>query len=251
MVDATSDVFAGDVTAKDVVASDGSASDVVADVSDGGGPKDAALAVVQAIGLGVFGAPVSVMVQTASPQTKGDLNVVAVSWQGGGLVTSITDSDGNTYQIAVPSTSSVDLGHAIYYAKNIAGGGVPNTITVLTKSTEVDASAADPNVDVMEVAGLDTTAPFETMNQANGNNASMTSNNIVTTTPRSFLVASGVLDYGFSFADASASFTPVPLSGARAGDIIGYEIVQTAGTYNATVALANGSYWMLQLAAFK
>jgi hypothetical protein len=211
---------------------------------------DAPLAIVQSIGLAVFG-PANVTIQTPSPQTKGNLNVVAVSWQSGGKVTGISDTDGNTYLVAVPSTSSIDLGHAIYYAKNINGGLAPNVITVLTQQTTSDAGANDPNVDVLEISGLDTASPFETMNQSNGQSASMTSNNVITTVPRSMLVASGVLDYGFSFADASTSFTVVPLTGARVGDVIGYQIAQTPGTYAATVTLPVASYWMLQLAAFK
>ncbi len=240
MNDATTD------TSIDVFTSDAIITDAVADAAAEIGP----IVVVQAAGLAVFGAPQTVVVTMPSPETKGNLNAVAVSWQSAGVVKTISDSDGNTYQVAVPSTSSVDLGHAIYFAKNINGGLTPNVITVATLAVAADSAANDPDVAVVEFSGLDTTAPLETINQANGNSASLNSGNVITTTARSVLFASAVLDYGFSF-DGGMSFTPIPLAGTRSGDVVGYEVVQTTGTYAATVTIANPAYWMLQLAVFK
>ena len=71
----------------------------------------------------------------AVPQTAGDLNVVIVGWNDAtAQVSSLTDSKGNVYQLAVGPTvlmGSAPLSQAIYFAKNIsaatAGG---NAVTV-------------------------------------------------------------------------------------------------------------------------
>ena len=62
-------------------------------------------------------------------QTAGNLNVVAVMWgDTTSAVSSVTDSRGNAYVLAVGPTKASGLTSAIYYAKNIAAGS--NTVTV-------------------------------------------------------------------------------------------------------------------------
>ena len=88
-------------------------------------------------------------------QTAGNLNVVAVMWgDTTSTVSSVTDSKGNTYALAVGPTKGTGLSSAIYYAKNIAGGS--NTVTVKFNQT-----AAYPNVNVLEYSGLDTANPLD------------------------------------------------------------------------------------------
>src|SRR5579872_553831 len=69
-------------------------------------------------------------------QTAGDLNVVAVGWSDAtAQITSVTDSKGNPYALAVgPTVQSGTATQAIYYAKNIlAAPANGNTITVVFK----------------------------------------------------------------------------------------------------------------------
>ena len=58
-----------------------------------------------------------------SAQTAGDLNVVAVAWgDTTATVTSVTDSKGNVYHLAVgPTLYTGVMSGSIYYAANIAG----------------------------------------------------------------------------------------------------------------------------------
>src|SRR5205823_4359441 len=62
-------------------------------------------------------------------QTAGNLNVVVVGWNDTtSSVSSVTDSTGNNYALAIGPTTGTGLRQSIYYAKSIAGGG--NTVTV-------------------------------------------------------------------------------------------------------------------------
>jgi hypothetical protein len=65
-------------------------------------------------------------------QTAGNLNVVSIGWRSKtGTVSSISDSKGNTYQLAVGPTRGDPLTGYVYYAKSIAGASAgSNTVTV-------------------------------------------------------------------------------------------------------------------------
>jgi hypothetical protein len=91
-----------------------------------------------------------------SPQHAGNTNLVAVEWiDQTGTLTSLTDSAGNVYTLAVGPIQQVGQSTALYYAKNIKAASA-NTITVTL-------SAAHPNIEVIavEYAGLSTVDPFD------------------------------------------------------------------------------------------
>src|SRR4030095_4500654 len=62
----------------------------------------------------------TVTVAYTGSQTAGNLNVVAVGWNDGtAAVTSVTDSKGNVYSLAVgPTVLAGQASHAIYYSSN-------------------------------------------------------------------------------------------------------------------------------------
>ena len=73
-------------------------------------------------------------------QTAGNLNVVSVMWgDTTSSVSSVTDSKGNSYALALGPSPVTGSSSTIYYAKNIAAGS--NTVTV-----NFNPSAAFPNV---------------------------------------------------------------------------------------------------------
>ena len=76
-------------------------------------------------------------------------------------ISSVTDSPGNTYSLAVGPTSATGLQQSIYYAKNIAGGS--NTVTVT-----FNQAAAYPDVRILEYSGLDTSSPLDVTAAAAG-----------------------------------------------------------------------------------
>jgi regulation of enolase protein 1 (concanavalin A-like superfamily) len=102
---------------------------------------------------------ISVAVKYTSAQTAGDMNIIAVGWTDTTTsVSSVTDSSGNTYTLAIgPTRVAADLSQSIYYAKGIkAAAAGSNTVTV-----NFNAAAASPDIRIAEYSGvsaLDTTA---------------------------------------------------------------------------------------------
>ena len=83
-------------------------------------------------------------------QTAGNLNVVVVGWNDTtSTVTSVVDSRGNSYTLAIGPTTGTGLRQSVYYAKNIVGGS--NTVTVTFSQ-----AAFFVDVRVLEYSGLDT-----------------------------------------------------------------------------------------------
>ena len=74
----------------------------------------------------------TVTVRYNNAQTAGNTNILAIGWNNAtSNITSVTDSAGNTYQLAVPTARGAGLSQAIYYAPNIkAAPAATNTVTV-------------------------------------------------------------------------------------------------------------------------
>src|SRR5215831_20944596 len=99
---------------------------------------------------------VSVVYKAA--QLAGDLNVVVVGWNDSiAQVSSVTDSKGNSYVLAVGPTVQTGLAtQAIYYAKNILSATASgNTVTVT-----FTRAAAFPDIRIAEYSGVDTSNPL-------------------------------------------------------------------------------------------
>ena len=62
----------------------------------------------------------SVAVTYTGAQAAGNTNILAIGWNNAtSNITSVTDSAGNTYQLAVPTARGSGVSQAIYYANNI------------------------------------------------------------------------------------------------------------------------------------
>ena len=124
-------------------------------------PTPAALSYVQ----GNYATPQSPLTAVTVPytaaQTAGDLNVVIVGWNDStAQVSSLTDSKGNVYQLAVGPTvltGSAPLSQAIYYAKNISAATAgANTVTVT-----FNAAAIYADIRILEYSGIDPVTPVD------------------------------------------------------------------------------------------
>ena len=70
----------------------------------------------------------TVTVTYTSAQIAGDTNILAIGWNNTtSNITSVTDSAGNTYQLAVPTARGSGLSQAIYYASNIKAAAAGTT----------------------------------------------------------------------------------------------------------------------------
>jgi hypothetical protein len=178
-------------------------------------------------------------------QSAGNLNVVAVGWNdSAATVTSVTDSRGNAYSLAVgPTVMAGKASHAIYYARNIgAAGAGGNVVTV-----RFNVAAIYPDVRILEYGGLDVVSPLVGSAGAFGTGSLSNSGAVAVTTANVLLVGANVVETVTS--GAGANFTRRMITSPN-GDIAEDRIVAAAGTYNATAPLSSG-YWVMQLVAFK
>jgi hypothetical protein len=182
----------------------------------------------------------------SSPTNAGDLLVIAVGWTDNtAAVTSVVDTAGNTYEIAIgPTTYGSDLTQAIYYAAGIKAAA-NNKITV---TFDISANGAD--LRAAEYAGLNPTAPLDVSATASGSSTSANSGAVTTRTARELLIGAGMTSDTFS-PTASAGFSLAHGGVTANGNIYEDEIVSATGSYSAGGTLSPSAEWVMQLATFR
>ena len=124
-----------------------------------------------------------VTVSFSGAQSAGDLNVVVVGWgDASSQVSSVSDSKGNLYSLAVGPTAltgSSALTQSIYYAKNIVAASAGANVVTLT----FNAAVASPDIRILEYSGLDPLQPLDVNSATTGNSASSSSGAALTTNP--------------------------------------------------------------------
>ena len=192
----------------------------------------------------------SLSAQYSGPQHQGDLNVVAIGWWGGGstvTVKSVTDSGGNTYELAVgPTFITGYAGQAIYYAPNINSSSA-NTVTV----TFSGSPAVFPDMRIAEYAGLAITNVIDATAGASGRSVTASSGIATTSFSNDLLVGADFTNTG---TEVGIGFTQRVLS-VPDSNILEDRIVSATGSYAATAEIMSpfnspGS-WIMQLVAFK
>ena len=182
----------------------------------------------------------------SAAQNAGDLNVVAVGWNNStSAVNSITDSKGNTYQVAVGPTVIAGNGtQVLYYAQNIAAATAgANTVTVTFNTT-----VPNPDVRILEYSGLSTTAALDVAVGASGTGTAVSSGATTTTNANDLLVGANYI--GTGFAGVGAGYTERMLTNPDE-DLVEDKVVTATGSYSATSTQAPSSWWVMQMAAFR
>jgi len=191
-------------------------------------------------------AQLAVPVTLAGSQTAGNLNVVVVGWNDTtAAVTSVTDSIGNVYALAVgPTKNQSSLTQSIYYAKNIveAAAGT-NTATV-----RFNVAAQYADIRILEYSGLDRVNPVDVTAASIGTNSSSTSGTATTTNPNDLILGANMVFTGT--ASAGAGFTSRVIT-VPDGDIAEDRIVSAVGSYSATAPLTSSGPWVMQMIAFR
>ena len=183
--------------------------------------------------------------QMPALQTAGNLNVVFIGWADtAAAVSSVTDTEGNTYVAALPTANGTGVSQAIYYAKNIAGDSVtPNTVTVTFSQ-----GAQFPDVRVLEYSGLDTGSPLDTVASNAGSGALADSGACTTTTAVELILSGGTV--GTHITGPGSGFTLVDLTRPNGGSAQ-HKITSAAGSCQATAPISASSAWVMQSVAFK
>jgi len=185
----------------------------------------------------------TIPVPMTNPQGKGNLNVVIAGWSDtSAQVSSITDTEGNTYVMALPVIQGTSLSQVIYYAKNIKGdGATANTITV-----SFSRSAASPDIRVLEYSGPDPNSPLDAFALAAGNGALADTGVCTTTSATEVIVAAATV--GTLVSAAGPGFTTV--DNTSIGDNVEHQITSATGSCEATTVLQGGN-WVIQSVSFK
>src|SRR6185369_6833411 len=191
------------------------------------------------------GSVTTVQVTYATAQTAGNLNVVIVGCNDtAALVTAVTDTAGNVYNLALGPTFGAGLSQSIYYAKNIAAAapGV-NKVTVT-----FSPGAAFPDIRILEYSGIDSSTPIDVFAGASGNSASSATSAVATTNPTDLLVAGNMVVSHVT--GAGTGFTSRVITSPD-GDIAEDRVVTATGSYSATAPLSPAGAWVMQMVAFR
>jgi len=188
----------------------------------------------------------SVAVPYDLAQTAGNLNVVVVGWNDStATVSSVVDSKGNTYSLAIGPTVQTGVAtQSIYYAKNIAAAAAnANTVTVTFTS-----SATYPDIRIAEYSGVDTVNPLDVSVAAQGNSLTSNSGTVTTTSANDLLVGANLVQT--TTTGPGANYLSRVITSQDA-DILEDRVVTTTGSYGATAPVSSSSEWIMQMVAFR
>jgi hypothetical protein len=177
-------------------------------------------------------------------QTAGNTNILAIGWNSGSSnLTSVTDSMGNVYKVAVPTVHAPALSQAIYYASNIkAAAPGENAVTV---TFDVPTPPIDLRITEYRDLAVD---GFDAGATAYGTGTNTDVGSVTTHSDSQLLFAAG-MTWG-SFATAGPDFT-VRIITVPDADIVQDRFVTASGTYNVTAPLNYSEDWLLQVATFE
>jgi chitodextrinase len=222
-----------------------SAYDIYTNTSAQTGAVNAAttepIALVQQAASSTLTTVMSWPVTFASTPKAGHLIVVAVGWTDTtSAIKTITDTAGNTYQLAVgPTPLSPDLTQAIYFATGVKAAATTITATFNAAAASIDLRAA-------EYSGL---SALDQKATAAGRSTAANSGPVTTTTAHELLFAAGMCTDLYPN-PSTPGFTMLAVT--PNGNMFEDEIVAATGTYSATATLASATVgWVIQIATFK
>jgi hypothetical protein len=136
------------------------------------------------------------------------------------------------------------LSQSIYFAKNITAA----TLGGNTVKVQFDATAAYPDVRVLEYSGLDKTSPLDGITGQAGNSATSDSGTLITANSNDLLIAANTV---FTLtAGPTTGFTTRMIT-TPDGDLVEENVVTGTGSYRATASLTGTGPWVMQMVAFK
>jgi chitodextrinase len=233
------------VRAADAAGNLSSYSNTASGTTQAGPPPTGTITFVQVNAATPQSSPTSVNVTFNAAQTAGDLNVVAVGWNDAThQVSSVTDTKGNVYTLAVGPTVFSGLSQSIYYAKNIAAATAgSNTVTVT-----FNGATAFPDIRIVEYNGADLVTPVDVTATGTGSSATSSTAAVTTTNANDLLfganlVATGTTGPGAGFTNRIITTTD--------SDIAEDRLVTATGSYSASAPMVSSGAWLMQMVAFR
>lgn len=189
----------------------------------------------------------STIAATAAAHTAGNLLVAVVCWtHASNTLSSIADTDGNTWTRATGSKIDTGSDNAeIFYAENI-GGHATNVVTAT-----FSANVQFRRIVVLEYSGAATSSAFDTSGTGSAASAtSATTAALNTAQAAEVLVAGSGNDSGHTYASDAAGTLRI---GNVGGDFGAEDLITSSSgshTMTMTTSLSNGSIWICA-SAFK
>ncbi|HXT34786.1 MAG TPA: DUF4038 domain-containing protein, partial [Chloroflexota bacterium] len=183
----------------------------------------------------------SVSVSYPLAETAGDLNVVVVGWNDtSAAITSVRDSAGNHYSVAVPTQGASGISQAIYDAPTIVGGSDTVTVTF-------SPAAFIPDIRLLEYSGVGGTI-LDGVASAAGSTASPNSGAFSTSAAGDLVVAGGTTWMGFTGAGSGYTLRTITQPDM---DLVEDLVAGAAGSYTASAPLNGAGPWVMQAVAFR
>ena len=187
----------------------------------------------------------TVTVTYTSAQMAGDTNILAIGWNNAtSNITSVTDSAGNVYQLAVPTARGSGISQAIYYAKNIkAAAAGANTVTVTFNTATPVCRHSRHGVQRPRSGQSVRRRRVGIRQQCDGKQRLGHHDRAA----NELIFAAGITTGAFSA--AGTNFTNRIIT-TPDGDIAEDRFVTATGSYNATATLGSAA-WLMQVATFR
>lgn len=152
-------------------------------------------------------------------------------------VSTVQDSLGNAYTLAIGPTRGTGLSQSIYYAANIKAGS--NTVTVT-----FNQAAAAPDIRILEYRGV---VVLDAKAGATGSSTAPNSGSATTTSANELIFGANTV--WTTNKAAGTGFTSRIITSPD-GDIAEDKIVTTAGSNSATATLTSAGPWVMQMVTF-
>lgn len=176
----------------------------------------------------------------AFSSTTGNL-LVGICFQAKNTtVTSVTDTQGNTFVTANARVLQTGAGSGeTWYAKNITGNASDQVTCNVSVSDTI-------RVEAVEYSGADATTPLDQVAIGSGaSGASLSTANLTTTVPNEVFVS---LAGGQGIITAGTNYTLIETGLAQSDQD---RNVTSTGTYSATATTATAGAWIINLVTFK
>ncbi len=171
----------------------------------------------------------------------GDLIVVSSYWSSQAVtITSVTDSQGNTYKPAVgPTNWGTGSSGATYYASNILGGAT------LTITVTFSGAQGGTVTYITEYQGVAASRPLDQATATAGNGSVMNSGSV-------FTGQGTELIYGSGMANGTATVSsPYTARSTYATNFTADQTVTSTNYYAVTGTNSGGGAWLCQIATFR
>jgi hypothetical protein len=169
----------------------------------------------------------------------GDLIVVAIGVVDANPSITLSDSQGNAFQVAAPATGSQNFSESTWYA--FAGGSGNDTITAKFGGTK-----AEIDVRVAEYRGVSQLGAVE-VQTGNAGQSNVCTATLTTTSANTLLVAS---NFGPGGTSGGGSGYDERTQAVPDGPILEDRIAVAPGQVQATIPLTGNAPWVMQLVAF-